>query len=123
MARTAREDIVFGGRLIKAGEPIALVPELAPELAGTAARWVRAWRAPDREVAGETSDRMYGIARGTPYRGFARTVRREIELHGRRIALEELLRRTSAIEVSGPVESARMPEIGAVSVPLRLRPA
>lgn len=117
----------------------------------------------------------------TPYRGFARTVSREIELHGRRIrpgepvtlvyasanrdetvfdrpdqfvlnrpniaahlafgrgrhacagmplarlsmriALAELLRRTSDVEVCGPVESARMPEIGAVSVPVRLVPA
>ncbi len=39
------------------------------------------------------------------------------------IALEELLRRTAGFEVDGPVEYARMPEIGAVSVPLALRPA
>ncbi|GAA4908154.1 cytochrome P450 [Nonomuraea thailandensis] len=251
-------------------EWLNLDPDLAPELAATAARWVRAWRALDREVVDETSERMYAMARDlvrdrrasprpveedpaasllserpegrpleeehivgalrqclvvgmvappvllgsvcahlarhpelqaglrarpellpaaleeflrlfTPYRGFARTVSAEIELHGRRIrpgepvtlvyasanrdgtvfpdpdafvlarpniaahlafgrgrhacagmplarlsmrlALEELLRRTSAIELDGPVESARMPEIGAVSVPVRLRPA
>ncbi|MFC7111171.1 cytochrome P450 [Nonomuraea rubra] len=251
-------------------EWLNLDPHLAPELAATAARWVRAWRDLDREVVNETSERMYAMARDlvrdrraaprpveedpassllaerpggrpleaehivgalrqclvvgmvappillgsicvhlarhrelqselrarpellpaaleeflrlfTPYRGFARTVSAEIELHGRRIrpgepvtlvyasanrdeavfpdpdtfvqgrpniaahlafgrgrhacagmplarlsmrlALEELLRRTSAIEAGGPVESARMPEIGAVSVPVRLRPA
>ncbi|HEX4818255.1 MAG TPA: cytochrome P450 [Nonomuraea sp.] len=251
-------------------EWLNLDPGLAPHLAATAARWVRAWRALDRDVVNETSERMYGLARTlvadrraaprpveedpassllaerpggrpleeehivgalrqclvvgmvappillgsicahlsgdqalqsrlraspgllpaaleeflrlhTPYRGFARTVSREIELHGRRIrpgepvtlvyaaanrhetvfpdpdtfvldrpniaahlafgrgrhacagmplarlsirvALEELLRPTSRIEVDGPVESARMPEIGAVSVPVRLEPA
>ncbi|MFC5819526.1 cytochrome P450 [Nonomuraea harbinensis] len=251
-------------------EWLNLDPSLAPELAVTAARWVRAWRELDRDVVNAMSERMYAIARDlvrrrradprpveedpassllaerpdgepleeehivgalrqclvvgmvappillgsicvhlsrdqalqsalrenpalmpaaleeflrlhTPYRGFARTVSREIELHGRRIlpeepvtlvyasanrdetvfpdpeefvldrpniaahlafgrgrhacagmplarlsmriALEELLRRTSRIEVCGPVESARMPEIGAVSVPVRLEPA
>jgi cytochrome P450 len=117
----------------------------------------------------------------TPYRGFARTVSREVELHGRRIrpgepvtlvyasanrdaevfpdpdsfvlgrpniaahlafgrgrhrcagmplarlalliALQELLARTGRFEVDGPLEGARMPEIGYVSVPLRIRPA
>ncbi|MGN9780954.1 cytochrome P450 [Nonomuraea sp. ZG12] len=251
-------------------EWLNLDPEIAPELATTAARWVRAWRSMDGPVVNEASERMYGIARDlvrdrraeprpveedpassllaerpdgrpledehivgalrqclvvgmvappillgsicrhlsqdqelqarlrerpellpaaleeflrlfTPYRGFARTVSQEIELHGRRIrpgepvtlvyasanrdeevfpdpdafvldrpnitahlafgrgrhacagmplarlsmrvALAELLRRTSRFEVNGPVENARMPEIGAVSVPIRLEPA
>jgi cytochrome P450 len=114
----------------------------------------------------------------TPYRGFARTVAHEVELHGRRIrpaepvtlvyasanrdaeqfpdpdsfvldrpeiathlafgrgrhrcagmplarlmvliALQELLGRTDGFEVDGPLEGARMPEIGYVSVPLRI---
>jgi cytochrome P450 len=114
----------------------------------------------------------------TPYRGFARTVAHEVELHGRRIrpsepvtlvyasanrdadqfpdpdsfvldrpeiathlafgrgrhrcagmplarlmvliALQELLGRTGGFEVDGPLEGARMPEIGYVSVPLRI---
>lgn len=119
----------------------------------------------------------------TPYRGFARTVAREVEPHGRRIrpgepvtlvyasanrdetvfgepdtfrldrpeigqhlafgrgphrcagmalarlslriALTELLARTSDFELAGPVEPTRMPELGAQRVPLRIvaRPA
>ena len=117
----------------------------------------------------------------TPYRGFARTVARDVELHGRRIrpgepvtlvyaaanrdpavfddpdefrldrpelgrhlafgrgrhrcagmplarlmlriALEELVTRTRRLELIGPVEGARMPEIGIVSAPCRLHPA
>ena len=114
----------------------------------------------------------------TPYRGFARTVAHEVELHGRTVrpaepvtlvyasanrdaaqfpdpdsfvldrpniashlafgrgrhrcagmplarlavlvALEELLAGTAGFELDGPLEGARMPEIGYVSVPLRL---
>jgi cytochrome P450 len=251
-------------------EWLNLDASVAPDLARTAATWVRAWRSLDRDVVNETSGHMYDIARGlvrdrrraprpveedpassllaerpdggpldeehivgalrqclvvgmvappillgsvcahlsrdrelqdrlraepalmpaaieeflrlyTPYRGFARTVVAETELHGRvirpgepvtlvyasanrdetvfhhpdafildrpnisrhlafgrgrhacagmplarmalRIALAELLRRTSRFEVAGPIESARMPEIGAVSVPIRLDPA
>jgi cytochrome P450 len=117
----------------------------------------------------------------TPYRGFARTVSRQVELHGRRIepgvpvtltyasanrddrvfddpdsfrlgrpniaahlafgrgrhrcvgmplarlsllvALEELLGSTRRFELAGPLEGARMPEIGYVSAPLRLEAA
>jgi cytochrome P450 len=115
----------------------------------------------------------------TPYRGFARTVSRPVELHGRvippgepvtliyasanrdeavfespdefrldrpniashlafgrgthrcaggplarlslRIALEELLARTTDFAVDGPIEPTLMPELGARSVPLRFR--
>jgi cytochrome P450 len=116
----------------------------------------------------------------TPYRGFARTVSHEVELHGRtvspgepvtlvyasanrdpdvfddpdtfrldrpnigqhlgfgrgrhrcagmplarlgiQVALRTLLDHTRRFEVAGEVEYARMPEIGAVSVPLALTP-
>jgi len=246
-----------------------LDPELAPILARTAARWVRAWREQDLPTVNETSEQMYDMARQlvrdravsprpveedpassllaerddgkplatdqvvaalrqslvvgmvappiilgsiavhlagdfelqdrlrgdtslmpaaieeflrlyTPYRGFARTVSHDVTMSGRtirpgepvtlpyavanrdpavfddpgtfrldrdniarhlsfgrgrhacagmplarlglRIAIEELLASTSAIEVVGPVEGARMPEVGAVSVPVRLTP-
>jgi cytochrome P450 len=114
----------------------------------------------------------------TPYRGFARTVAHDVELHGRRIrpaepvtlvyasanrdaeqfpdpdafvlgrpniathlafgrgrhrcagmplarlmvliALQTLLAATTGFEIDGPLEGARMPEIGYVSVPLRI---
>ncbi len=117
----------------------------------------------------------------TPYRGFARSARQEVELHGRRIrpgeaialvyasanrdesvfpdphtfqlrrpnirqhlafgrgphmcagvalarselriALEELLKQTSHFELCGDLKMSGMPELGPISVPLRLRPA
>jgi cytochrome P450 len=117
----------------------------------------------------------------TPYRGFARTPTRDIELHGvkiatdepialvyasanrdesvfpdadqfildrpnikdhlafgrgphscpgiwlarleLRVAFEELLARTSHFEIDGPITTTLCPEIGALSVPLRLEPA
>jgi cytochrome P450 len=117
----------------------------------------------------------------TPYRGFARSARHEVELHGRkirpgeaialvyasanrdesvfpdphtfrlrrpnirqhlafgrgphmcagvalaraelRIALEELLKQTSHFELCGELKMSGMPELGPISVPLRMRPA
>ncbi len=117
----------------------------------------------------------------TPYRGFARSARQEVEMHGRRIrpgeaiamvyasanrdesvfpepntfrlrrpnikqhlafgrgphmcagvalarqelriALEELLKQTSHFEVCGEIRMSGMPELGPVSVPVRLSPA
>src|SRR5690606_36880147 len=44
-------------------EWLNLDPELAPELAETAARWVRAWRLQDAEVVNSMSGRMYEMAR------------------------------------------------------------
>jgi cytochrome P450/DNA-binding transcriptional regulator PaaX len=44
-------------------EWLNLDPALAPVLAATAARWVRAWRAQDKAVVNETSGRLYAIAR------------------------------------------------------------
>lgn len=117
----------------------------------------------------------------TPYRGFARSAKREVELHGRRIqpgeaialvyasanrdetvfpdphtfklrrpnirqhlafgrgphmcagtalarqeltiALDELLRQTSHFEVCGELKMSGMPELGPISVPVRMTPA
>ncbi|OZM76111.1 cytochrome P450 [Pseudonocardia sp. MH-G8] len=44
-------------------EWLNLDPELAPLLAETAARWVRAWRQQDRPVVNAMSERMYEMAR------------------------------------------------------------
>jgi cytochrome P450 len=44
-------------------EWLNLDPELAPALAETAARWVRAWRSQDAEVVNTMSGRMYDMAR------------------------------------------------------------
>jgi len=117
----------------------------------------------------------------TPYRGFARSAKREVEIHGRRIkpgeaialvyasanrdeavfpdphtfrlrrpnirqhlafgrgphmcagialarqeltiALDELLRQTSHFEVCGELKMSGMPELGPISVPVRMTPA
>lgn len=40
-----------------------LSSDIAPDLASTAADWVRAWRAQDRAAVNEKSERMYQIAR------------------------------------------------------------
>jgi cytochrome P450 len=39
-----------------------------------------------------------------------------------RIALEELLKKTAHFEVCGEIRMSGMPEVGPISVPLRLRP-
>ncbi len=40
-----------------------LSPDLAPELARTAARWVQAWRSQEKDVVAEKSEKMYQMAR------------------------------------------------------------
>ena len=40
-----------------------------------------------------------------------------------RIALEELLRQTAHFKVCGPLKMSGMPEVGPISVPLRMRAA
>ncbi|MEV0828321.1 hypothetical protein [Nonomuraea rubra] len=75
------------------------------------AAYVAAIQIVDTDDVVRLSRRLYEIAQAV------------IDERRARLGLEELLRRTSAIEAGGPVESARMPEIGAVSVPVRLRPA
>jgi cytochrome P450 len=40
-----------------------------------------------------------------------------------RIAIEELLKKTSHFELCGGIKMSGMPEVGPISVPLRMRPA
>lgn len=112
MARTARRDVVFGGRLIKAGEPIALVYTSAnrdervfPN--GESFEF-------DRPNLGEHISFGAGVhsCPGAPLARMMMTV-----------TLEEALARTSAFEVSGPVTMAKWAEWGTNSVPVRLTPA
>jgi cytochrome P450 len=55
----------FGARLPAwvTTEWLNLTPDLAPVLADTAAHWVQAWRAQDRDTVNATSERMYQMAR------------------------------------------------------------
>jgi cytochrome P450 len=108
MARTAREDVVFGGRLIKAGEPIALVYT-------SANRDERVF--PDGErFQLERPD----IGRHLAFGGGVHTC------PGAPLArimlittLAEALARTSAFEVSGEIKMASWAEWGTNSVPMR----
>lgn len=108
-ARTATHELTLHGRTIKPREPIALVyaaanrdPAVFPE--------PNTFRIDRPNI---TDSLAFG--RG-PHHCVGMALAR-LEL---RVALEELLARTSRIELSGPVTPTRMPEIGALTVPVRL---
>jgi cytochrome P450 len=109
-ARTAVCPVTVAGRTIPAGEPIALVyasanrdEEVFPE--GDKFRLNRP-NIGDHLAFGRGPHNCPGAALG------------RLEL---RVALEELLARTSGFELNGEIVATRFPEIGALSVPLRLR--
>ena len=111
-ARTAVRDVEIGGRRIPAGEPIALVYASAnrdesvfPN--GSAFEF-------DRPNLGM----HLAFGRGPHNCPGASLGRLEL-----RVALEELLARTSRFELDGPIVPTRFPEIGALSVPLKLERA
>lgn len=112
MARTAREDVVFEGRRIKAGEPIALVYTSAnrdervfPN--GETFQF-------DRPNLSEHISFGTGVhsCPGAPLARMMMTV-----------TLEEALARTTDFEVTGPIEMAKWAEWGTNSVPLRFTPS
>jgi len=96
-ARTANRDVTIGDRLICKDEPIAMVFEAPDEF-----RFDRA----ERHIA-------FGLGpHQCPGAAWAR-----MEL---RVALEELLSRTTSFSLDGPLDMTRWPEFGATSVPLRI---
>jgi cytochrome P450 len=107
-ARTATRDICVRGRTIPEGEPIALVYASANR---------------DEEVFDEAEtfrlhrpnikDSLH-FGRGTHHCPGAALARLELS-----VALEELLARTKGFSVDGPIVPTRMPEIGALRVPLK----
>lgn len=108
-ARTAIEDVEIAGRTIPAGEPIALV-------------YASANRDEDVFPQGDefqlhrsNLNEHLAFGRGPHHCPGAALGRLEL-----RIALEELLARTSRFELNGEVVPTQFPEIGAMSVPLRL---
>ncbi|PXY21333.1 cytochrome P450 [Prauserella muralis] len=112
MARTAREDVVFGDRLIKAGEPIALVYTSAnrdSEVFPDGETFVL-----DRPNIGEHIAFGGGV-HSCPGAPLARMMMV--------VTLEEALARTADFEVSGPIEMAKWAEWGTNSVPMRFVPA
>ncbi len=107
-ARTASKDVEIGGRCILKDEPIALVYAAAN-------RDPAVFEAPDEfRLDRPNIARHMAFGRG-PHNCVGAALAR-LQL---RIALEELLARTTAFELNGEIKPTRCPEIGALSVPLR----
>jgi cytochrome P450 len=106
-ARTATEPVTLSGTTIPAGEPIAMVFT-------SANRDETVFDCPDEFRLGRAERHIaFGLGpHQCPGIPFAR-----MEL---RVALEELLDRTSGFELAGPVDMTRWPEYGATSVPVRI---
>ncbi len=111
-ARTPTRDIELHGRTIHKDEPVALV-------FASANRDESVFPEPDRFVMNRPNiGEHLAFGRG-PHNCVGSALAR-LEL---RIALEELLAGTQQIELNGEVLATRMPEIGALSVPVRFRRA
>lgn len=111
-ARTATCPVTLHGRTIEPGEPIALV-------------YASANRDEDRFPNGSTFElgrpnigEHLAFGRGPHHCPGAPLARMQL-----RISLEELLSRTRSFSVVGPVRPTRMPEIGALSVPMAFEAA
>ena len=108
-ARTSRSGVELGGRRIEPGEPIALAY-------ASANRDEAVFEAPDEFRLGRANVREHlAFGRG-PHRCAGMAMAR-LEF---RIALRELLARTSRIELAGDVRMSGMPEVGPVYVPLKV---
>jgi len=111
-ARTARHEVQIGGRTIKPKEPIALVyasanrdPSVFPE--------------PDKFILGRPNIAQHlAFGRGPHMCAGTSLARQQL-----RIALEELLKKSSHFELCGEIRVSGMPEVGPLYVPLRLTPA
>ena len=110
-ARTANRDVEFGGREILKDEAIALVY-------ASANRDEDIFPNPTEFVLDRPNIRDHMAFGRGPHQCAGMNLAR-LEL---RIALEELLGRTSHFEVNGDVLVAKIPEIGALSVPLKISP-
>lgn len=111
-ARTCTREVTLHGRTLQPGEPIALVY-------ASANRDEAIFPEPDEFRLNRANiDEHLAFGRGPHHCVGAALARLEL-----RIALEELLARTAQIELSGTVVPTRMPEIGALSVPVRLQHA
>ena len=108
-ARTSRREINMHGRTIRPGEPIALVYASAnrdPEI----------FDDPDSFRLNRPNVHQHiAFGRG-PHRCAGMPLAR-LEM---KIAVERLLVRTGHFEVTGPIVMSGMPEVGPISVPLRM---
>jgi cytochrome P450 len=111
-ARTAAHEVELHGRRIRPAEPVTLVY-------ASANRDADVFPDPDTFVLGRPNIAGH-LAFG---KGRHRCAGMPLARLGLRVALETLLTCTGRFELDGPLEGARMPEIGYVSVPLRVEPA
>jgi cytochrome P450 len=108
-ARTARVEVELHGRRIKPDEPIALVY-------ASANRDETVFPEPDEFRLRRPNIRQHlAFGRGPHMCAGIALARQEL-----RIALEELLTQTTHFEVCGDLKMSGMPELGPISVPLRL---
>jgi cytochrome P450 len=111
-ARSARHEVELHGRRIRPGEAIALVY-------ASANRDETVFPDPDTFQLRRPNIRQHlAFGRGPHMCAGVALARAEL-----RIALEELLKQTSHFELCGQIRMSGMPELGPISVPLRLRPA
>ena len=111
-ARTASRPITLHGRCIEPGEPITLTY-------ASANRDPEKFEDPDQfRIDRDNIAEHLGFGRGRH-----RCAGMPLARLGLRVAIEVLLESTSSIEVTGEPRPARMPEVGYVSVPVRLTPA
>ncbi|HEX6636634.1 MAG TPA: cytochrome P450 [Steroidobacteraceae bacterium] len=111
-ARSARREVELHGRRIRPGEPIALVY-------ASANRDEAVFDQPDQFHLRRPNIRQHlAFGRGPHSCAGIALARQEL-----RIALEELLAHTRHFEVCGEIRMSGMPEVGPISVPLRLTPA
>jgi cytochrome P450 len=110
-ARTAKQDIEIGGRLIKKDEPIAMAFT-------SANRDGDAFEDPDTFRLDRSGDKRHmAFGRGPHQCAGAPLARLML-----RITLEELISRTDGWEITGPTPMTTWPEYGPLSVPVEFRP-
>jgi cytochrome P450 len=111
-ARTARQEVEVAGRKIQPNEAIALVY-------ASANRDERVFPEPDKFVMRRPNIAQHlAFGRGPHMCAGTPLARQQL-----RIALEELLKSTHRFELNGEIRMSGMPEVGPISVPLRLQPS
>jgi cytochrome P450 len=111
-ARTARHEIEVAGRKIQPNEAIALVY-------ASANRDEQVFPEPDKFIMRRPNIAQHlAFGRGPHMCAGTPLARQQL-----RIALEELLKSTRRFELNGEIRMSGMPEVGPISVPLRLEPS
>jgi cytochrome P450 len=111
-ARTSLQEIEVAGRTIKPNEAIALAY-------ASANRDESMFEDPDTFKLGRANISQHlAFGRGPHMCAGVPLARQQL-----RIAIEELLQKTSHFELCGDIKMSGMPEVGPISVPLRMRPS